>query len=88
MADRAKRKQKPKAGRVVRLTPDLVTIVNTEQEPGETIPDVIRRLFGLKGEVRYVLPYDLHETAADARGQAVLRGERKSIPRPIPVRKA
>jgi len=64
-----KRKQRPKKGRVVRITPDLVTIIS--------------------GEVRYVLPSDIHETVEDARGAAVIRAVRSRIKRaerPIPVR--
>lgn len=71
-----KSKQKPKKGRVVRLTPDLVTIVTMEQQAGETIPDVIRRLLGLTGEIRYVLPSDTYMSLADARGAAVSRAVR------------
>lgn len=84
------KKQKPKKGRVVRLTPDLVTIIAEEKEPGETIPAVIRRLLGLTGEVRYVLPSDLHETVEDARGAAVVRAVRRKLKRterPVSVRK-
>lgn len=84
-----KKQQKPKPGRVVRLTPDLVTIIAEEQEPGETIPEVIRRLLGLEGKVRYVLPSDIYESVVDARGVAVLKAvnsKTKKIERPIPVR--
>jgi hypothetical protein len=84
-----KRKQRPKKGRVVRITPDLVTIISEEQREGETIPETIRRLLGLSGEVRYVLPSDIHETVEDARGAAVIRAVRSRIKRaerPIPVR--
>ena len=83
--------QKKKPGRVVRLTPDLVTIIAEEQEPGETIPSVIRRLLGLTGEnVRYVLPSDIYENVVDARGVAVLRAvnaKLKKVEKPVPVRK-
>jgi hypothetical protein len=81
--------KKVKPGKVVRLTPDLVTLVMTERKLGESIPSVIRRLLNLTGEVRYVLPSDLHESIADAKGTAVLRAVRsksKGIERPIPVR--
>lgn len=85
-----KKKSRPKKGKVIRLTPDLVTIIVEERTPGETYPEVIRRLLGLKGDVRYVLPSDIHETVADAKGAAVVRAVRKrqkKIERPIPVRK-
>ncbi len=77
-----RKRQKPKKGRVIRLTPDLVTIVAAEQERGEKIPDVLRRLLGLKGEVRYVLPSDVHETVEEARGEAVIRAVRRKLKRP------
>lgn len=84
------RKQKPKKGKVVRLTPDLVTIITEEHQEGETVPETIRRLLGLTGEVRYVLPSDIHESIEDARGAAVIRAVRSKIKRterPIPVRR-
>lgn len=84
-----KKKRGVKKGRVVRLTPDLVTIIAAEQEPGETIPSVIRRLLGLEGKVRYVLPSDIYENVVDARGVAVLKAvnaKQRKIEQPIPVR--
>jgi hypothetical protein len=86
----AERKRKPKKGKVIRITPDLVTIITLEQREGETIPEVMRRLLGIEGaEVRYVLPSDIYENVVDARGVAVLRavnaGKRTSE-KPIPVR--
>lgn len=83
------KKPKPKKGRVVRLTPDLVTIIASEQQKGETIPSVIRRLLGLTGTVRYVLPSDIYENVVDARGVAVLRAvnaKTRKIETPLPVR--
>lgn len=83
------KKAKPKAGKVVRLTPDLVTIITMERHEGETIPSVIRRLLGLTGSVRYVLPSDIYENVVDARGVAVLKAvnaRTKKIEQPIPVR--
>lgn len=85
-----KKKRKSKPGRVVRLSPDLVTIVNEEWREGDTIPKVLKRLLGLTGDVRYVLPSDLHESAEDARGAAVIRAVRrkqKRTERPVPVRR-
>lgn len=84
-----KRKQKPKKGKVVRLSPDLVTIITEERRGKEPVHETIKRLLGLSGEVRYVLPSDLHESVEDARGVAVLRAVRekaKKRERPIPVR--
>jgi hypothetical protein len=83
------KRQKKKAGRVVRLTPDLVTIIVSEQGEGETIPNVIRRLLGLTGSVRYVLPSDIYENVVDARGVAVLRAvnaHSRKVEKPVPVR--
>lgn len=89
MSDTGK-KTKPKPGKVVRLTPDLVRLVSEAQGEGETIPSVIRRLLGLTGDLIYVLPSDIHETVADAKGEAVIRAVRrkqKKIERPVPVRR-
>ncbi len=80
---------KPKKGKVIRITPDLQTIVEMEKKKNETIPEVLRRLLGLKGEVRYVLPSDIYETPEDARGIAVMRAvkaKNKKIEKPLPVR--
>lgn len=86
--DKPKRKQKPKKGRVFRLDDGLAAVIEEERLPGETTSEVVRRLFGLDDEVRYVLPSDLYESAADARGRAVLRAVREKTQRekPIPVR--
>lgn len=84
-----KRIQKPKKGRVIRITPDLVDLIAREQIPGETIYATLRRLLGLEGEVSWVLPSDLHQKIEDARGSAVLRAlgkKTKKAERPIPVR--
>jgi hypothetical protein len=84
-----KKPKKPKPGKVIRITPDLVTIIATEQKNGETIPAVIRRLLGLTGSVRYVLPSDIFESVVDARGVAVLRAvnaKTRKIEAPVPVR--
>lgn len=84
------RKYKKKAGRVVRLTPDLVKVLADEQREGETIPATIRRLLKVKGEILYVLPSDVYERVEDARGQAVLRAIRaktKRTEKPIQVQK-
>lgn len=81
--------KKPKPGKVVRLTPDLVKLIVENQGPKETIPQVIRRLLNLTGEVRYVLPSDIYETVEDARGVAVLKAVRtkmKKIEKPVTVR--
>lgn len=85
----SKKAKKPKKGKVVRLTPDLVTIIAEEQQKGETIPEVIRRLLGLTGEVRYVLPSDIYVNVVDARGVAVLKAvnsRTRKIEAPVPVR--
>lgn len=87
----AKRKPKQKKGKVVRLTGDLEVIARMERQPGETITQTLERILGTKDEVRYVLPSDLHESAAEAKGVAVIRSVRsrdKRIERPLPVRVA
>jgi len=84
------KKQKPKPGRVVRLNPDLALIIELERLPGETISATVRRLLGVSAEVRYVLPSDLYEDPADARGASVLRsvrsGSKKKIEQPVRVK--
>lgn len=77
-----KKKPKPKAGRVVRLTPDLVKLIADERKDGETVPATIRRLLGHTGELVYVLPSGIYETIADARGAAVLEAIRAKKTRP------
>ena len=80
---------KPKKGRVVRLTPDLVKLVSESQHKGETIPSVIRRLLTPRGLVRFVLPSDIYETVEDARGVAVMKAVKskaKRAEKPIAVR--
>lgn len=80
---------KPKKGKVIRLTPDLVTLVVENRRKNETIPAVIRRLLDIKGEIRYVLPSDIYETVEDARGVAVLRAVKskmKKTEKPLVVR--
>ena len=82
-----KPKPKIKPGRVVRLTPDLVKLVAENQTEGESIPSVIRRLLGIVGDIHYVLPSDLHDYVADARGIAIIRAIRSKKPeRPLAVR--
>lgn len=82
--------KKIKPGKVIRLTPDLAKLVLSSQLEGESIPDVLRRLLNLTGEVSYVLPSDLHSSAEEARGAAVLRAvkmKEKRIERPLAVRR-
>ncbi len=88
MVEETKKKNKIKKGRVIRVTPDLQRLIEASQEPGESIPSVIKRLLGIKGDIRYVLPSDLYETKADARGAAVLKSvKNKSSPeKPLEVR--
>lgn len=80
---------KKKKGKVIRVTPDLEVIINMERRSGETIPAVLRRLLGLSGPVRYVLPSDIYEEIEDARGVAVTRAVKtrtKKIEQPLAVR--
>lgn len=90
--EKKKRKQKPKKGKVVRLTPDLVRLISKEQGEGETVASTIRRLLAFEGDIVYVLPSDIHEEIEDARGIAVLRAVRKgrgrgTIERPVVLRR-
>lgn len=90
--ERVKKKQRPKKGKVVRLNEDLAIIVESEQREGETISEVMRRLFGYGDEIRFALPSDLFESIEDARGAAVvkkvrMRSSRAERPLPVRVRK-
>jgi hypothetical protein len=83
------KKQKKKKGRVVRISPELVALINKEQLPNEHLVDTLDRLFlDVEG---YVLPSDLHKDIKDARGKAIVRALKakiKKTERPIPVRVA
>lgn len=88
IAEKVKKKTRKK-GRVIRITPDLVKLIAENQREKETVPAVIRRLLGFSGSVRYVLPSDVYETAAEARGVAILRAvkrKEKEVEKPLPVR--
>lgn len=85
------KKQKPKKGRVVRLTEDLVAILDAEHKTGERIHDTVRRLFklGHGAKIRYVLPADLSESLAEARGKAIVRAVKTKngfVEKPVAVR--
>ena len=87
--EKPKRKQRRKKGRVFRLDDDIAVIIAEEQRPGETVSETARRVFGLSGEVRYVLPSDIYESVEEARGASVLRAVRtktKKTERPVPVK--
>lgn len=91
VSSETKKKQRPKKGRVARLSPDLVRLIELHRRDGETVPDVLRRLIhkDTDGVAKFALPSDLHESAEDARGAAVLRSVRDRsgrIERPIKVR--
>lgn len=92
MTESAKRKQKPKQGRVVRLTPDLALFLEKKRLRDETVAETFRRLLSPAEELsRFVLPSDIFETIEEARGAAVLRRVRskgKQIEKPIKVRVA
>lgn len=80
---------KPKPGKVVRLTPDLVRLIEENRTPKETLPQVIRRLLGLGEKGIFALPSDLFESLEDARGEAILRAvreKRKTPEKPVEVK--
>lgn len=85
-----KRKQTAKKGRVVRLTPDLVKLIESRKFDSETISGVLRRLLDeakAEGRPYFVLPSDLHESLSRARGAAVVRAVRtRKIEKPVVVR--
>lgn len=86
------RVRKKKPGRVVRLTPDLVRLVDLNRRKGETLPSVLRRLFlREEGNILYALPSDLYESVEDARGAAILKAIKvgsAEIERPLRIKRA
>lgn len=87
--ERQERKQKPKKGKVVRLTPDLVVFLEGKRRDSETVSETFQRILGQIGETRFVLPSDLHETIEEARGYAILRKVRtkaKQAEKPVKVK--
>jgi len=85
------RKQKPKKGRVVRIDPELATLLELSKENGETVSETFHRLLSdtLDFHQFFVLPSDLFLSASEARGEAIVRsvkGTRRTIERPILVK--
>jgi len=82
--------RKPKKGRVIRLTPDLVDRIFSEKRDDETVPQVIRRLLALKSEpTNFVLPSEMYTTKSEALGAAVMKAalkKTKTIEKPKAVR--
>lgn len=87
--------QKP--GKVIRVSKKLWSLLQEKRRKRETNDAVLRRLIGLEdkkgnppeAKVFFALPSDLAESAAEARGRAVLASVRKKKPvaeRPIAVR--
>ena len=86
----------PKPGKVLRVDPKLHKYLTNKKGPKESWSSVIRRELGLlprrgtpEFDVSFVLPSDLHETAAEARGVSVLRSAKlksKTIEKPLMVR--
>jgi predicted CopG family antitoxin len=91
---RGKRKQGPKPGKVVRVPPDVWSVLNAECNENESISAMLRRLIPIvKKRTLYVLPGATFKSAAEARGAAVMQAAKsgkKTIPlneiEPIPVR--
>lgn len=86
----AKRKQKPKAGKVVRISPELVRLVAAKRSDRETVSETLNRL--IRGESRlYALPSDLFITLEEARGEAIVRRVKQKLAkaeRPVVLREA
>jgi hypothetical protein len=89
---------KKKPGRVVRLSPKLQAYVEARLRTKETFDACLRRLLALpkkreKGrfetQVCYVLPSDIFETKAEAKGAAIVRAVRtkKQAERPIEMKR-
>ena len=90
-----------KPGKVIRLGPRLHRFIETKRKAKETFDGCLCRLLGLPAkrererkfevESSFVLPSDLHATASDARGQAVLKAVKTKRPdvieKPIEVRR-
>lgn len=88
--EKQEKRQGPKKGKVVRLTPDLAQFLEKKKKEGETVAETFRRLLAPTPELmRFVLPSDLHETVEEARGYAILKKVRtkaKQAERPVKVR--
>lgn len=81
------RKQRPKKGKVIRVSEDTWELLQSVRNGKETTTALVRRL--LSGVSRkYVLPSSLHESLEEARGEAVVRAVRsrkRDIEEPIVI---
>lgn len=87
-----------KPGKVIRVSPEVWRVLSREKEGRETVDKLIRRLIGLAPKKRktirtyFILPESriICETAAEARGIAIVRhaksGKKIPIEKPIEVR--
>lgn len=94
-----KRKQRPKRGHVIRLSPKAWSLVEKKKRSRETIAAVVERLLGLTAEGAssalsfYILPESgvvlKARSLAEAKGAAVLlaaKRKRTEVERPVEVR--
>ena len=90
---KVKKKQLPKKGKVARLVPELAKLVSDNQCEDETVSAVLLRLLDHSDPPMfyYILPESriVCDTAAEARGTAILRAVRrgkKPTEKPLKVR--
>ena len=85
---KTKVKQKAKAGRVVRVTPELMKLIETKRTGRESVSATLKRI--INGEQKYyALPSDLCESLSEARGRAIMykvQRKLKAVEKPIAVR--
>lgn len=85
-----KRKQKAKKGKVVRIDPELVRLIESRRIENETVSATLRKLLWdaqHTGKSFFVLPSDLYESLSRARGAAVVKAVRsKKVEKPVVVR--
>lgn len=94
-----KRKQRPKKGKVIRLTPGAWSLIEKKKKSRETIAATVERLLGLSSSgvadnfSYYILPESgiviKARSLAEAKGTAVLlaaKRKRSEIEKPLEVR--
>ena len=91
-----KKKQGPKKGHVVRISPELWDLLSSQKGKKESVSKTLSRLLHLQGnrEEFWLLPKSLlaARTIEDARGMAILKcvqeGKKNPVEEPIRVLKA
>ena len=84
MSERPKKKQKPKAGRVIRIDSFLQRFFESRRGRKDTFSQVIRRELGLTGAALFALEVDLFPTKGEL---IVAAAKRKLKEKDLRVRK-